>query len=175
MRQPDLPAGCHAKILQVNKRRVRLSASTDSLLREKSDSQVTVSTSFPGSGHDAGSPRNCYRGPRRERFRLGAGRRTQIGTRCPTTVLLTLAMGGQPGTCPANSPRRPGVPLGTGPFLRILWERAGITQRKLSIEAGGTEHVPGNKTMGRLGYITRRQGRLSGQEPGCSLLCRKPL
>jgi MarR family transcriptional regulator, organic hydroperoxide resistance regulator len=52
-----------------------------------------------------------------------------------------------------------GVPFGHWTFLRILWERDGLTQRELSAEAGlmePTTHVALN-AMERLGYIRRRR------------------
>jgi DNA-binding MarR family transcriptional regulator len=44
-------------------------------------------------------------------------------------------------------------------FLRILWERDGITQRELSAEAGVMEPTTfqAMKAMEQLGYITRRR------------------
>jgi DNA-binding MarR family transcriptional regulator len=44
-------------------------------------------------------------------------------------------------------------------FLRILWEKDGLTQRELSIEAGVMEPTTFSalKTMEKLGYIKRRQ------------------
>ena len=52
-----------------------------------------------------------------------------------------------------------GVPYGHWAFLRILWERDGVTQRELSIEAGVKEATTFSalKTMEQLGYIKRRQ------------------
>jgi len=52
-----------------------------------------------------------------------------------------------------------GVSFGQWLFLRILWEREGITQRELSTEAGVMEPttLQAMKTMEKLGYITRRQ------------------
>jgi DNA-binding MarR family transcriptional regulator len=54
------------------------------------------------------------------------------------------------------------VPLGHWTFLRILWERDGLTQRELSHEAGVMEPttVIALRAMERLGYIVRR--RLEG-------------
>src|SRR5438270_1785086 len=52
-----------------------------------------------------------------------------------------------------------GVTFGHWTFLRILWERDGLTQRELSTEAGvmePTTHVALN-AMERLGYIRRRR------------------
>jgi MarR family transcriptional regulator, organic hydroperoxide resistance regulator len=51
------------------------------------------------------------------------------------------------------------VPLGHWTFLRILWERDGITQRELSEQAGVMEPTTFSalKAMERLGYITRRK------------------
>jgi len=52
-----------------------------------------------------------------------------------------------------------GVSFGHWLFLRILWEREGITQRELSAEAGVMEPTTFQaiKTMEELGYITRRR------------------
>jgi MarR family transcriptional regulator, organic hydroperoxide resistance regulator len=52
-----------------------------------------------------------------------------------------------------------GVSFGQWLFLRILWERDGITQRELSAEAGVMEPTTFQavKTMEQLGYITRRR------------------
>jgi DNA-binding MarR family transcriptional regulator len=52
-----------------------------------------------------------------------------------------------------------GVLFGHWMFLRILWERDGITQRELSVEAGVMEPTTfqAMKTMEQLGYITRRR------------------
>lgn len=52
-----------------------------------------------------------------------------------------------------------GVSFGHWTFLRILWETDGITQRKLSEEAGVMEPTTFSalKAMERLGYVTRRQ------------------
>ncbi len=51
------------------------------------------------------------------------------------------------------------VSLGHWTFLRILWERDGITQRELSEEAGVMEPTTFSalNAMEKLGYITRRQ------------------
>jgi MarR family transcriptional regulator, organic hydroperoxide resistance regulator len=51
------------------------------------------------------------------------------------------------------------VPLGHWTFLRILWERDGITQRELSEQAGVMEPTTFSalKAMERLGYVTRRK------------------
>jgi DNA-binding MarR family transcriptional regulator len=51
------------------------------------------------------------------------------------------------------------VSYGHWTFLRILWERDGLTQRELSIEAGVMEPTTFSalKTMEKLGYIKRRQ------------------
>jgi DNA-binding MarR family transcriptional regulator len=51
------------------------------------------------------------------------------------------------------------VPLGHWTFLRILWERDGLTQRELSEQAGVMEPTTFSalKAMERLGYIRRRQ------------------
>jgi DNA-binding MarR family transcriptional regulator len=52
-----------------------------------------------------------------------------------------------------------GVSYGHWPFLRVLWEHDGLTQRDLSAEAGVMEPTTftAMKTMERLGYIERRQ------------------
>ena len=52
-----------------------------------------------------------------------------------------------------------GVTLGHWSFLRILWERDGLTQRELSQEAGLMEPTTAAALRGMesLGYITRRQ------------------
>jgi MarR family transcriptional regulator, organic hydroperoxide resistance regulator len=52
-----------------------------------------------------------------------------------------------------------GVSFGQWLFLRILWERDGITQRELSVEAGVMEPstFQAMKAMEQLGYVTRRQ------------------
>jgi DNA-binding MarR family transcriptional regulator len=54
------------------------------------------------------------------------------------------------------------VTLGHWTFLRILWERDGLTQRELSHEAGLMEPTTAAALRGmeQLGYITRR--RLDG-------------
>lgn len=51
------------------------------------------------------------------------------------------------------------VPFGHWTFLRILWERDGLTQRHLSAEAGVMEPTTfiALKAMERKGYIERRQ------------------
>jgi DNA-binding MarR family transcriptional regulator len=51
------------------------------------------------------------------------------------------------------------VPLGHWKFLRILWEKDGITQRELSEQAGVMEPTTFSalKTMEKLGYVVRRQ------------------
>jgi MarR family transcriptional regulator, organic hydroperoxide resistance regulator len=51
------------------------------------------------------------------------------------------------------------VPFGHWTFLRILWERDGLTQRELSAEAGVTEPstFAAIRAMEKLGYVTRRQ------------------
>ncbi len=51
------------------------------------------------------------------------------------------------------------VSFGHWTFLRILWERDGITQRELSEEAGVMEPTTFSalKAMEKLGYITRKQ------------------
>ena len=51
------------------------------------------------------------------------------------------------------------VSFGHWTFLRILWEKEGLTQKELSIEAGvvdPTTHAA-LKTMEKLGYITRKK------------------
>ena len=52
-----------------------------------------------------------------------------------------------------------GVTLGHWTFLRILWERDGVTQRELSQEAGLMEPttVVALRGMEELGYITRER------------------
>ena len=52
-----------------------------------------------------------------------------------------------------------GVPFGHWTFLRILWEREGLTQRELSDEAGVMEPTTFSalKSMEALGYIARRR------------------
>ncbi len=52
-----------------------------------------------------------------------------------------------------------GVPLGHWTFLRILWDKDGITQRELSEQAGVMDPTTFSalKAMERLGYVTRRQ------------------
>ena len=51
------------------------------------------------------------------------------------------------------------MPFGHWTFLRILWERDGLTQRELSDEAGVMEPSTASalKAMAERGYITRRQ------------------
>src|SRR4051812_37355105 len=51
------------------------------------------------------------------------------------------------------------VSYGHWTFLRILWERDGLTQRELSIEAGVMEPTTfaALKAMQKLGYVKRRQ------------------
>ena len=52
-----------------------------------------------------------------------------------------------------------GVSFGHWTFLRILWEKDGVTQRSLSEQAGVMEPTTFSalKAMERLGYVTRRQ------------------
>jgi DNA-binding MarR family transcriptional regulator len=52
-----------------------------------------------------------------------------------------------------------GVSFGHWAFLRILWERDGLTQRELSEMAGVMEPTTFSalKTMEELGYVERRQ------------------
>jgi len=52
-----------------------------------------------------------------------------------------------------------GVTFGHWTFLRILWDRDGLTQRELSAEAGVMEPstFAAIKAMEELGYVTRRQ------------------
>jgi DNA-binding MarR family transcriptional regulator len=52
-----------------------------------------------------------------------------------------------------------GISFGHWTFLRILWESDGLTQRKLSEEAGVMEPTTFSalKAMEKLGYVTRRQ------------------
>jgi len=54
-----------------------------------------------------------------------------------------------------------GVSFGHWTFLRVLWERDGITQRSLSAEAGVMEPTTfaAVKAMEELGYVKRRQAR----------------
>lgn len=54
-----------------------------------------------------------------------------------------------------------GVPFGHWTFLRILWERDGLTQRQLSEEAGVMEPstFAAIKAMERLGYVKRKRLR----------------
>jgi len=54
---------------------------------------------------------------------------------------------------------RHGVSFGHWAFLRILWERDGLTQRELSEMAGVMEPTTfaALKTMEALGYVERRQ------------------
>jgi DNA-binding MarR family transcriptional regulator len=51
------------------------------------------------------------------------------------------------------------VPFGHWTFLRILWERDGLTQRELSDEAGVMESstFAALKAMEELGYVRRKQ------------------
>jgi MarR family transcriptional regulator, organic hydroperoxide resistance regulator len=51
------------------------------------------------------------------------------------------------------------VSLGHWTFLRILWEKDGVTQRELSEQAGVMEPTTFSalKAMEKLGYVTRRQ------------------
>jgi MarR family transcriptional regulator, organic hydroperoxide resistance regulator len=53
------------------------------------------------------------------------------------------------------------VSFGHWAFLRILWERDGVTQRELSEQAGVMEPTTfaAVKAMQRLGYVTRRRVR----------------
>lgn len=52
-----------------------------------------------------------------------------------------------------------GVSLGHWTFLRVLWDRDGLTQRELSEQVGVMEPTTfaALKGMERLGYVTRRQ------------------
>jgi DNA-binding MarR family transcriptional regulator len=52
-----------------------------------------------------------------------------------------------------------GVSLGHWTFLRILWEKDGLTQRELSDQAGVMEPTTFSalKAMEKLGYVVRRQ------------------
>jgi DNA-binding MarR family transcriptional regulator len=52
-----------------------------------------------------------------------------------------------------------GVPFGHWMFLRILWQRDGLTQRELSAEAGVTEPstFAAIRAMEKQGYVARRQ------------------
>jgi len=51
------------------------------------------------------------------------------------------------------------VPFGHWTFLRILWQRDGLTQRELSAEAGVTEPstFAAIRAMEKQGYVVRRQ------------------
>ena len=51
------------------------------------------------------------------------------------------------------------VSLGHWTFMRILWERDGLTQRELSEQAGVMEPTTFSalKAMEKLGYVARRQ------------------
>jgi DNA-binding MarR family transcriptional regulator len=51
------------------------------------------------------------------------------------------------------------VPFGHWTFLRILWQRDGLTQRELSAEAGVTEPstFAAIRAMEKQGYVSRRQ------------------
>jgi MarR family transcriptional regulator, organic hydroperoxide resistance regulator len=51
------------------------------------------------------------------------------------------------------------VPFGHWTFLRILWQRDGLTQRELSAEAGVTEPstFAAIRAMEKQGYVARRQ------------------
>lgn len=53
---------------------------------------------------------------------------------------------------------RHGIPFGYWTFLRVLWERDGITQRELAIEAGVSEPsaLSGLRGMEAAGLLTRR-------------------
>lgn len=52
-----------------------------------------------------------------------------------------------------------GVSFGHWSFLRVLWEREGLTQRELSVEAGVMEPTTfaALKAMEQMGYVKRRQ------------------
>ena len=52
-----------------------------------------------------------------------------------------------------------GVTFGHWTFLRILWERDGLTQRALSADAGVSEPttVAALRAMAKAGYVTRSQ------------------
>ena len=52
-----------------------------------------------------------------------------------------------------------GVSFGHWVFLRILWEKDGLTQRQLSVQAGLMEPTTFSAliTMEKLGYVTRRK------------------
>lgn len=54
---------------------------------------------------------------------------------------------------------RHGVPFGHWTFLRILWQRDGLTKRELSIEAGVSEPTTfiALRAMESLGYVTLEQ------------------
>ena len=51
------------------------------------------------------------------------------------------------------------MPFGHWTFLRILWQRDGLTQRELSAEAGVTEPstFAAIRAMEKQGYVARRQ------------------
>lgn len=51
------------------------------------------------------------------------------------------------------------MPFGHWTFLRILWQRDGLTQRELSAEAGVTEPstFAAIRAMEKQGYVVRRQ------------------
>ncbi|MEO8509040.1 MAG: MarR family transcriptional regulator [Betaproteobacteria bacterium] len=51
------------------------------------------------------------------------------------------------------------VSFGHWPFLRVLWERDGITQKSLSLRAGVMEPTTfaAVRAMEKLGYVVRRQ------------------
>lgn len=51
------------------------------------------------------------------------------------------------------------MPFGHWTFLRILWQRDGLTQRELSAEAGVTEPstFAAMRAMEKQGYVKRRQ------------------
>lgn len=52
-----------------------------------------------------------------------------------------------------------GVPFGHWTFLRILWEREGLTQRELSEQAGVMEPTTFSaiRAMEKMGYVARKR------------------
>ena len=54
---------------------------------------------------------------------------------------------------------RHGIPHGHWTFLRVLWERDGITQRELSIQAGVSEAATfaALRSMEKAGHVVRKQ------------------
>ena len=114
---------------------------------------------------NASEPSRSPRAPRRD-----AGQRADGGTRAilrhwreavPNDRLAHLVKDATRALVRALQMRlaEHGVSFGHWTFLRILWESDGITQRKLSEEAGVMEPTTFSalKAMERLGYVTRRQ------------------